>query len=198
MDNAFWDKASPTAIGAVVGGFATIAAIAVKEWLDRRRAIQAWYEDLFISEGISQLIVYLSAVEDLLTTLDLKDAVPPDLLEPYPRVAAERFRKLFPNCVYAMVWLQIVRANCDKTISNPRSDEQGVRHALDLTRGLRENLTALEKELLVLSIKRKSKVYQIRNNKRIKPLLTTLEQKQGELLTKLKQGQGELLTTPRS
>lgn len=177
MDPTFWDKAFPVAVGAAIGGFATIAAIALKEWLDSRKAIQEWYEEVYIFDGVSQLIVYLSSVEDLLTTLEAKNPVPSDLFEPYPRNALERFIKLFPDCGYAIRLLQVIRGEVAKTRDNRDPDEKGVKYALNLTAKLKTTLTALEKELLGISIVRKRQVYEIRDNRKIKSVLAQLEQK---------------------
>ncbi len=179
MDPAFWDKAFPVAVGAAIGGFTTIAAIGLKERLDSRKAIQQWYEEVYIFDGVSQLIVYLSSVEDLLTTLDSKNPVPFDLFEPYPRNALERFIKLFPDCVHAIVWLQVIRAEVVKTRNNLDPNERGVKYALNLTTDLK--LTLLEKELLGLSITRKRQVYKIRDNRKIKSVLAQLEKKPNAL-----------------
>jgi hypothetical protein len=175
--DAFWDKALPTAVGALIGGFVTILAIVVKEWMDRRRSVQSWFEDVFIFQGIAELISYLSAVEDLLLTLGLKDILLAELFPSYPRVALDRFLKLFPNVPGVVTWFRIVRSESAKSREGRASDDQGIQHALEWTSDLKRILEVLERELLGIRLKRKPGIYEIKDNKRIRPLLARLDEK---------------------
>lgn len=189
QQEGFWERVFPTAVGAIIGGLITIAALVLKELFDRRRAVQSWYEDTYISEGIDRLIVYLSGLESVLSNLSQGYPDDPALNEPYPRQAVERFRTLFPNSTVPG-WISVFRDNCEKqkreltmqknqhtdTKIQRDSEPPGIQRAHGIVIILMKGLRSLECELLQSKVARKAQVHTIREREKIGVLIEDIEQ----------------------
>lgn len=86
-----WARVVESLVGTLAGGFIAIGSWWLKERLDHRRSVQAWYEDYYIIEGVEQLRSYFMTVEmklvDLYGSGSIKDAgLPPVPYEPFTRV----------------------------------------------------------------------------------------------------------------
>jgi hypothetical protein len=179
LQETFWHRAFPTAVGALIGGLVALASLILKEQFDRRRGIQSWYEQTYITEGIDRLIVYLAAVEDILPYVGREKSALPNLIELYPRDAVERFRILFPSS--PIFWISLMpdlcRYHSSRLRNTPDVDLKGVHKTQNLARILKEEFTALEKGLLGTRVTRKVQVHTIRDKKEIRPLIARLEQR---------------------
>jgi hypothetical protein len=173
--NGFWDKAFPAAVGSLIGGLITISTLLVKEFFDRRRSVQAWFEQTYISEGIERLLVYLSTLDDLLSQIDHGTSIGilTQLVGPYPLEAVERFRILFPGLPASM--LSLSRLECELVKAGSVPDLQGAKSMSQIVKITREECTLLQEALLEVQISKKAQVHQIRNRKRVLPICERLE-----------------------
>lgn len=174
VPDGFWDRVFPTALGALIGGLVTLGSIIIKEWFDRRRAIQSWYEQTYITEGVDRLVVYVSSLDDIVFKRQFEDTAPERLFQEYPREAAERFQLLFPG--HSMVWLRILREECEKSRTGT-VNQDGIRKGAKAIRAMHEALTGLHKSMLEARIKKKVDVYSIREDPNISSIHASLEAK---------------------
>jgi hypothetical protein len=62
-----WTEVFKTAFGPLIGAVIALISLWAKEVFDRRRDLQAWYEEQYLREGLDRIAAHIMAVKYNLT-----------------------------------------------------------------------------------------------------------------------------------
>jgi hypothetical protein len=170
-----WIRIIEQAIGIVLGGGITILGIYFKERFDRRRAIQSWYEQQFITEGIDPVLGFVMTAQYQLLDQAKGGVVLSEVeCDPLPLDALNR---LFTILHTTELTALIMNLNIAITMKlNPAVKEA----LMPLCQPALMGVHALQQALLKMQIKKKSDIYLIGEVKEVVKVLEFIQKTSGE------------------
>lgn len=167
-----WSEIAKTFIGPLIGATIALGAIWLKELLERRRAIQSWYEERYIREGLDRLTSYILTLEYFLSYPSNTPPIPKDMLH-FPVEAISRIQIALQTEVFTMSLPMLYQAT---EFAGYRKEAGHLLNVMNsLAREIRWSIDALRKEMLSAGIKRKSDIYDFANKAEIKRILKKVE-----------------------
>lgn len=174
-----WSRILESAIGpllgTILGGLIAVISIYLKEVFDRRRAIQAWYEQRYIFDGVDVVMAYVMATQYRLMEQAFDFTFLQDVeLQPLPLDALNRLTTILhiPELTSLIV---LLNSTLDKPM-HPRIKE-GLARFTVLTQTC---VFTLQHILLRTRIKKKSNIYKISERKDTKEVIAFIKQASGE------------------
>ena len=175
-------------IGPVIGAVVAVSAIWVKEFLERRKNAQVWFDETYIRHGIDRLLEYLRLYDvQLVLLLHGRDVLllndemssPTDasgISKPLPIEAMIRVETLLKTTTYTQI-TSLLPGNVSFFISVPSEKRSKVLLTEKITfiRAAYESLVNVRQELLNVSIKRKSQVHSLNQNEILRGLIADFE-----------------------
>jgi len=175
-------------VGPVIGAVVAVSAIWVKEFLERRKNAQVWFDETYIRHGIDRLLEYLRLYDvQLVLLLHGRDVLllndemssPTDargISKPLPIEAMIRVETLLKTTTYTQI-TSLLPGNVSFFISVPSEKRSKVLLTEKITfiRAAYESLVNVRQELLNVSIKRKSQVHSLNQNEILRGLIADFE-----------------------
>lgn len=175
-------------IGPVIGAVVAVSAIWVKEFLERGKNSQVWFDETYIRHGIDRLLEYLRLYDVQLVlllhgrdVLLLNDQIsssgdPSGISKPLPIEAMIRVETLLKTTAYTQV-TSLLPGNVSFFISLPSEKRSKVllTEKIAFIRAAYESLVNIRQELLNISIKRKSQVHSLNQNEILRRLIADFE-----------------------
>lgn len=167
-----WSELAKTFIGPLIGAAIALGAIWLKELLERRRAIQSWYEERYIREGLDRITSYILTLEYFLSYPSNAPPIPKDMLH-FPVEAISRIQIALQTEVFTMSLPMLYQA----TEFAGYGKEVGplLQIMNSLASEIRWSIDALRREMLSASIKRRAEIYDFANKPEIKRILKKVE-----------------------
>jgi hypothetical protein len=75
-----WTEVIKVVFGPLIGAAIALLSIWLKEMLDRRRNLQAWYEDQYVRNGLDQISSHIMAVKYNLVANPDNPSIPAEML----------------------------------------------------------------------------------------------------------------------
>lgn len=176
-----WNKVIETSLGplfgVIIGGGITITALFIKEYFDRKRTVQLWFEQEFIANALDPILSYFEMVQVHLQ-LKIPDEAGFKMMEwqlgQVPSEAVIRVSTLIHHGSLGGLLRGIAFA-IDKTLGVPLSKEE-IGILSDFMTSIIIELQILRRELVQLKLSRKVDVYELATkNKRISRKLKEME-----------------------
>ena len=174
-----WSRIVESAIGpllgTILGGLIAVIGIYLKEVFDRRRAIQSWYEQRYIFDGVDLVMAYVMSTQYRLMEQAFDLAFLQDVkLEPLPLDALNRLVTILHTPELTSL-IGLLNSALDKPM-HPRIKE-GLAQFTVLTQTC---VFTLQQILIRVRVKRKSDIYKISERKDTKAVLAFIKQAAGE------------------
>lgn len=175
-------------IGPVIGAVVAVSAIWVKEFLDRRKNSQVWFDQTYIRQGIDRLLEYLRLYDVQLVLLlhgrdvlllneDMSSSADASgFSKPLPIEAMIRVETLLKTEAYTQI-ASLLPGNVTFIISVPfeKRSTDLLEQKIKFIRTAYESLMSVRQELLNVRIKRKSQVHSLNQNEILRRLIADFE-----------------------
>lgn len=174
-----WFEVFKAAIGPTIAAIFLVIGIWLKEWYDRRKAAQSWFEQYYITEGLDVLISHVSALRTELVNTKFALFTRPTAPNRLPFEVAARVQTLLNNDSLNNAY-DIAHKSTMDIIEELESGESAELSKLNTRKvdalsatvlQLHSNLQQIRKQLLRVNIKNKAEVYRIAKHKDIAPLI---------------------------
>ncbi len=163
-----WTELIKTLLGPLIGAAIALAAIWLKEFFDRRRAVQAWYEERYIREGLDRIASYILTVEYYLSYPSDSPPIPKEMLQ-LPVEAISRIQVALQTEVFTMSLTMLHHPTEHTKFRNDMGNMFRITNSL--AHQLRWSIDSLRKEMLAANIRRRADIYEIADQPEIKRIL---------------------------
>lgn len=192
-----WSELFKTTFGPLVGAAIALAAIWIKEFFDRRRSVQEWYEKSYVEEGVDRLTSFIVNIEYRLTDLlGFKSDKAPLATEEMPTLPMDsiiRLQIILQTDVFTNLFPALYASA--KTLASEDGDHEEINAIIELAHALHDGLGQLRKELLKVKIKRKAAIYDIASKPEISSALVNIETKVEETRKSIVEVENKLTET---
>ncbi|HEY3103260.1 MAG TPA: hypothetical protein VGJ69_06685 [Pyrinomonadaceae bacterium] len=174
-----WLELVKTTFGPLVGAAIALAAIWIKEFAERKRAIQDWYEESYIEDGVDHLISYALLME--FTLMDIqsfekgKSFLAHDEIQMVPTKSIVKLQTVLQTEVFTILFPALFISV--RTLSEEDAEPEEVKAIIGVAHELHAGLFDLRKELLKIKVKRKAEIYGISQKPEILSALARTETK---------------------
>jgi hypothetical protein len=179
-----WNKVIESAIGpllgTLIGGGITIATLGIKESFDRRRSIQIWFEQTYITEGVNVLIGYLQFISFYLLKRGGKGLEGYASKTVYPHEAELRIDSLLPSARVAAITMVFSDYLCKTEAELQRIPEGKLNSITDSIEQVTDCLKRLRRYLMHFQIKAKTDIYEIGTSEFVRELKADLDKEKLE------------------
>jgi ribosomal protein S13 len=170
-----WFEVFKSVIGPTIAAIFVVIGIWLKEWYDRRKAVQLWFEQYYITEGLDVLISHLSALRAELVNTMFALFAQPTSPSNLPFEVAARVQTLLHtnslNSAYAIAQkaTQHIIDELEATQSPELSklESQKIEALTTMVDLLLESLQRIRKQLLQVKIRNKAEIYKISDHEKI-------------------------------
>jgi hypothetical protein len=198
-----WADFFKTLAGPVIGVAIAFAVIWLKEWLDKKKSVQSWFEQHYIMEGVDALTSYFVRLEASIIGLQLSEilgpsrSVPNTIEEISPEVIA-RLESILQDKIF-LVSASFIRSAAMFEYSDESLRKRVLQECLKLAKRYSDTLKDLRVELLNIRLNRKTDLYRIADTRKaVRPILDRMHADHIEAISKLDihyetDGRGHLL-----
>jgi hypothetical protein len=181
-------------IGPLFAAIFVVIGICLKEWYDRRKAVQSWYEQYYITEGLDVLISYFSALRSELVNALFALFSRPTCPDRLPFQVRARVQTLLNENAFngaydiSLNLTQDVLEDIEASKDGMPSDlnKQKINVLLSVVSKLNDGLQSVRKELLQTGVTDKAQIYGIAKRKEINDLVAACKDE-------LMKGMGEIM-----
>jgi hypothetical protein len=174
-----WIEIIKATFGPLIGAAIALAAIWIKESLDRKRSIQDWFEKSYIEEGVDRLISWVLLMEFMLMDIQnfgsSKTPLTSDDVQMVPTESIIKLQTIFQTEIFTNLFPALYVSV--KSLTEEDGDPDEINGIINVAHVLHDGLFELRAELLKLKIHRKGEVYDISGRPEIKSALAETESK---------------------
>jgi hypothetical protein len=185
-----WSDTIKTLAGPVIGAVIALMAIWLKEFFDKRKSVQSWFEQHYIFEGIDALISHFILLEISIANLRMtevfcsKDKSSIRVEDLSPDVIS-KLEAILQNRMF-LVSASFIRRIIEFEFSDKAFEKNALDECFKLAKKYSSILKDLRKVLLSIELKHKTDVYDISaENKTIVTLLDSMYTSHIEAVNKL-------------